>query len=71
MTTALSIVTALSLYALAGVLFAIYFVIAGAGRIDSAARGARLGFRAFIFPGSVALWPILLIKCIRVGRAHP
>jgi len=50
------------IYALIGVIFAIAFVTAGVARVDPAARGAPIGFRILIFPGAVALWPILLRK---------
>jgi len=51
---------ALGLYALLGALFALGFVTVGVQRIDPAAKGSGVGFRLLIFPGSVALWPLLL-----------
>lgn len=57
-----------------GALFALAFVTVGAGRIDRAARGAPWGFRALIFPGAAALWPVLLVKWVRARStpgAHP
>ncbi len=54
------LVVGAGLYAAAGALFAVLFVSKGVGRIDPAARGARLGFRLLILPASIALWPILL-----------
>jgi hypothetical protein len=47
-------------YALVGALFALFFVIRGVERVDSEARGASVGFRFLIFPGVLALWPLLL-----------
>jgi hypothetical protein len=47
-------------YASLGVVFALSFVSIGVQKIDPEARGAGIGFRALIFPGVVALWPLLL-----------
>jgi hypothetical protein len=52
-------------YLIVGVVFAIAFVVRGAGQVDPAALGAPIGFRVLIFPGSVALWPVLLLKWVR------
>jgi hypothetical protein len=56
-------VTFLAIYTIAGLLFALWFVALAAPRIDPAAKGAGLLFRLLIFPGSAALWPLLLLKC--------
>lgn len=56
------IVVLLLVYMGFGVLFAVPFVLFGVGRIDAAARESRWGFRVMIFPGSVALWPLLLLR---------
>ena len=58
------LVDALYLYGIAGLVFAIAFVVAGAKRIDSQAIGSGTGFRALIFPGAAALWPLLLRRWI-------
>jgi len=58
------------LYAGIGALFALAFVLRGVQRIDPAARGAGWGFRLVIFPGSVALWPLLAWRWLR-GRSQP
>jgi hypothetical protein len=60
------VVSALTLYAALGVLFAIAFVARGISRIDTHAEGAGLAFRLIVFPGVVALWPVLLSRWIRV-----
>ena len=52
-------------YAAAGVLFAVAFVTWGVEQVDPAAKGAPLGFRLLILPGSVALWPLLLRRWMR------
>ncbi len=64
------IVTALGLYLLLGVLFALPFVARGVGRIDPLAREGSVGFRILIFPGTVALWPLLVRRWLR-GESPP
>jgi hypothetical protein len=59
-------VEVLTLYAALGVIFAIAFLVRGVSRIDAHAAGAGSGFRLMIFPGVVALWPLLLSRWIRV-----
>lgn len=56
---------ALGAYLLVGAVFGLAFVTVGVGRIDHAARGTSAAFRALIFPGSVALWPLLAAKWFR------
>ena len=63
------IVSGLGVYAGVGVLFAVVFVVAGVNRIDVVARESTWGFRVMIFPGSVALWPLLLERWLRRGSA--
>lgn len=53
------------IYAALGIAFAIAFVTLGVARVDEAARGAPLGFRLLILPGTAALWPIMLMKWLR------
>lgn len=53
------IVLAVALYAAAGVCFGVAFVLRGVGAIDPAAKRAGWTFRALIFPGVVAMWPLL------------
>ena len=54
------VVIGAGIYLLPGVLFALPFVLRGAGRIDRAAVEGSLGFRLLIVPGAIALWPLLL-----------
>ena len=58
-------VTAFYAYLIAGGLFALWFVISGVNRIDAGMHGAPKAVRLLIFPGSVLLWPVLLIKYLR------
>jgi len=59
---------ALGLYAGAGLLFAIPFLIWGLPGMDAAARGSSVAFRLLILPGSAALWPVLLKRWLRSHR---
>jgi hypothetical protein len=52
-------VDVLTVYAVAGVAFALAFVTRGVARVDPHAEGAGLGFRLLIFPATAALWPVL------------
>ena len=54
------IVRLVALYLALGCLFALAFVTRGVGRIDPAAARGTWGFRVLIFPGTAALWPLLL-----------
>jgi hypothetical protein len=58
----------LAAYLLCGLLVGLPFVLRGVDRVDDAARGAGLGFRLLILPGTVALWPLLLAKWLRASR---
>jgi len=60
MTVITIVLLLIAVYALIGVCFAAWFVAAGVKRIDEAAAAPTLGFRVLIFPGSAALWPIML-----------
>lgn len=54
------LVSVAGVYAAIGVVFALFFVTRGAWRIDPAAIGGSIGFKILIFPGTVALWPLLM-----------
>ena len=56
-------------YLTIGLLVAVPFVIRGVDRIDPAARGAGWGFRLIIVPGTIALWPLLVLRW--AGRREP
>ncbi len=57
--------TGVGVYSVLGVVFAVPFVVRGVGKIDPVAQNGTWGFRILIFPGSVALWPILLRRWVR------
>jgi hypothetical protein len=60
----------LGAYLICGLLFAIPFVVMGAGKIDSQARHGGWGFRLLIIPGAMALWPLLARRWL-VGGGEP
>lgn len=55
-------VTVAGLYAVAGIVFALWFTVSAIHRFDPAARGTSPAFRAIVFPGAAALWPVLWRK---------
>ena len=55
-----------ALYLLAGLVFALAFVTLFLKRFDpNAGEAAPLQFRILIFPGVVALWPLLLALMLK------
>jgi len=70
MSLATMIVTALGVYLLCGLLFALPFVLAGVNRMDPHARAGTWGFRVLVLPGAVFLWPLLLRRWLG-GVQHP
>lgn len=65
------LLTVIYAYAAVGGLVALAVLGAGLERVDHEAEGAGIGFRAIIFPGAVALWPLLLVRAIRGGGEPP
>jgi len=63
-------VTLMAFYALVGLVFAVFFVWSGVGRIDPSAGEGSWGFRLLILPGCVALWPLMLRR-LRSHRPPP
>ncbi len=57
-----------ALYLLAGLVFAIPFVIKGVAAIDEGAPGSSRGFRIIIIPGVMVFWPVLLNKWIHASK---
>ncbi len=54
-----SLVLLVELYLGLGLLFALFFVTKGAGKIDPTAKAGTPGFRLLIIPGTMAFWPLL------------
>lgn len=65
------LVRAAFVYAVAGIVFAAAFCARGASAIDPSARGATWGFRAAIFPGVAAFWPLLAFRWLSGARTPP
>lgn len=63
------IADALMAYGAMGLVFACAFVMRGAGMLDPAAAKSGVGFRLMILPGSAALWPLLLLRWMRIKGA--
>ena len=59
----------ISVYAAAGIVFAIPFVLVGCAQHDPVARSTPLRVRLIWLPGAAALWPLLLVRWIREARA--
>ncbi|NQY13038.1 MAG: hypothetical protein HRT81_04145 [Henriciella sp.] len=57
-------VTAIGIYFLIGFFVGLIYMFGGAGRIDPAAKGKGLPLRVrlLILPGTIGLWPIMLMK---------
>jgi hypothetical protein len=54
-----TLLTAAGIYLLCGLVFAIPFVLIGAAKIDPHTAHGSWGFRLFILPGTMFLWPLL------------
>jgi len=54
-----------AVYLVAGLVFAIPFVIKGVTKIDEGAIGSKWGFRIIIIPGTMVFWPLLLKKWMK------
>lgn len=65
-----ALVLCLTLYSAIGLIFGLWFVFAGVGRVDPVARQGSKGFRLMILPGAAALWPLLLARLLG-GRGRP
>jgi hypothetical protein len=65
MALAQTLLILLGLYFGLGLLFGLAFVLKGVGVIDPVARSGTLGFRLLIFPGAIALWPILAKRWLK------
>lgn len=59
------------LYAAAGAIFAVPFLMRGVTRIDPAGAGSPWTFRLLIAPGTVIFWPLLLLRWAAGSIAPP
>ncbi|MEO1366432.1 MAG: hypothetical protein AAFX50_04605 [Acidobacteriota bacterium] len=69
-TVAQWLVMLLQLYLAIGFVFAVAFVWRGVGQVDPVAAEGTRGFKILIFPGCVALWPLLLRRWV-AGTGTP
>jgi hypothetical protein len=65
------IVWLLGVYLSVGVLFSLFFVVFGAGRIDPSVQQSTRSFRVMIVPGVIALWPLLALRLARGVHQPP
>ncbi len=66
METVISIVLGiLGAYFAAGILFALYFLLIGAKKIDPQLGGSKKSVRILLFPGVMATWPFFFVKLFR------
>lgn len=70
MTIAEIILLLAAAYAGIGAIFGALFITIGIARIDHAAARSPLTFRLLVWPGSAALWPLMLLKWIRTAESH-
>lgn len=59
MLVAQTLIGLLGLYGLLGLVFAPFFVLTGAARLDPSVKQSSWGFRFLIVPGVIAFWPLL------------
>jgi len=57
-------------YLAIGSLVAVPFLIFGIGRVDPAAKAAPWTFRALVFPGVVAMWPLVVRRWLSSRRGR-
>jgi hypothetical protein len=64
-------IKAFYLYCMLGCVFASWFVLRGAGKLDHDAQKISWLTRLLFFPGSVALWPVLALKLMYTRPENP
>ena len=53
------------IYVGVGLLFTIWFVLVGAKKMDDGMEGTPFHFKLILIPGSILMWPVLLIKIFK------
>ncbi len=59
------------IYGLIGLVFGLWFVVRGVGRVDLVARDGSRGFRILILPGVAAFWPLFVWRLVRGIESPP
>lgn len=54
--------TFLACYFAIGLLFGLFFIFGGAGKVDPLMKESKWTVRLLLFPGCIAVWPFLLLK---------
>ncbi|HYE73278.1 MAG TPA: hypothetical protein VEF04_08105 [Blastocatellia bacterium] len=54
------IILCLSIYLVAGIVFAVPFLMRGVEQVDEGAQGTGVWFRMTILPGVILLWPLMV-----------
>lgn len=62
------IFTAIAIYLMSGLVFAIAFVIRGVALIDEGANKSSPGFKLIIIPGTMVFWPLLFKKWLKASK---
>lgn len=57
----------LAIYLVLGLVFCLYFLLAGITRIDQGTQGAPWHFKLIILPGVILFWSVLITK---IKRSH-
>jgi hypothetical protein len=57
-------------YLVIGLIFGVYFTVAGCRRIDPTAASANVPVRLMWLPAAFLLWPLLLTKILQVNRGE-
>ena len=69
MEAATAILDVAIIYGLIGAVVALIFVTIGIGRLDSGARGFQPLFRLIVIPGTIVLWPLIVIRMVASLRS--
>ncbi|GAA4885813.1 hypothetical protein GCM10023311_05780 [Flaviramulus aquimarinus] len=59
----------LGIYFIIGLLFALYFIIKGATKIDPLMQDTKKRVRFLLLPGVIVTWPFLIVKLFKSKTA--
>lgn len=66
-----TLLNAVGIYLLCGLVFAVPFVLIGVKQIDPRAAHGGWGFRVLIIPGTMFLWPLLAQRWLKGVHEPP